>query len=212
MKIYDYPAVPNPRRLNIFLAEKGLEIPRVQVDLLKGEQLKPEFRAKSPNCDVPVLELDDGTCISQTHAVCRYLETLHPNPPLYGTTAKEVGLIEMWNQICFTNGFQGVADLFRNGPDWFEHRALVGPHDYEKIPALVERGRKRILNFYDDINHHLTSQCYFVGNHFSAADITALVTVDFSQRVNVKIPKQHKNLLHWHALVSERPSVISNSA
>jgi len=211
MKLYDYPGVPNPRRLNIFMAEKGIEIPRVQVDLLKGEQFTPEFRAKSPNCDVPTLELDDGVCISQTNAICRYLETIHPTPPLYGTTAEEIGIIEMWNQICFTNGFQAVADLFRNGPDWLEGRGLIGPHNYEKIPALVERGRARILNFYEDINHHLASQCYFAGNHFSAADITALVTVDFAQWAKVEIPEQHKNLHHWHALVSERPSVLSNS-
>lgn len=211
MKLYDYPGVPNPRRLNIFMSEKGIRIPRVQIDLLKGEQFEPTFRNKNPNCDVPTLELDDGTCISQTNAICRYLETLHPEPPLYGKTPKEIGLIEMWNQICFTNGFQAVADLFRNGPDWFDGRALIGPHNYDKIPQLVDRGHQRILNFYDDINHHLTNQCYFSGNHFSVADITALVTVDFAQWAKVKVPSQHKNLLHWHALVSERPSVQANS-
>ena len=211
MKLYDYPGVPNPRRLNIFMSEKGIRIPRVQIDLLKGEQFEPSFRNKNPNCDVPTLELDDGTCISQTNAICRYLETIYPEPPLYGTTPKEIGLIEMWNQICFTNGFQAVADLFRNGPDWFDGRALIGPHNYDKIPQLVDRGHQRILNFYDDINHHLTNQCYFSGNHFSVADITALVTVDFAQWAKVKVPSQHKNLLHWHALVSERPSVQANS-
>lgn len=211
MKLYDYPGVPNPRRLSIFMSEKGIEIPRVNVDLLKGEQFDPEFRAKSPNCDVPTLELDDGTCISQTHAICRYLENIHPNPPLYGTTAKEIGLIEMWNQICFTNGFQAVADFFRNGPSWFDGRALIGPHNYEKIPELVERGRQRIMNFYDDLNHHLGSQCYIAGKHFSVADITALVTVDFAQQVNVRMPQTHQNLLHWHSLISERPSVQENS-
>lgn len=211
MKLYDYPGVPNPRRLNIFMSEKGICIPRVQVDLLKGEQFEASFKAKSPNCDVPTLELDDGSCISQTNAICRYFETLHPEPPLYGTTPKEIGLIEMWNQICFTNGFQAAADLFRNGPDWFEDRALIGPHNYAKIPELVDRGRQRIMNFYADINHHLTAQCYFAGNHFSVADITALVTIDFAQWAKVPIPKQFKNLLHWHALVSERPSVQDNS-
>lgn len=211
MKLYDYPGVPNTRRLNIFMSEKGIRIPRVQIDLLKGEQFEDAFREKSPNCDVPTLELNDGTCISQTNAICRYLETLHPEPPLYGTTPKQIGLIEMWNQICFTNGFQAAADLFRNGPDWFEGRALIGPHNYEKIPQLVDRGRQRIINFYNDINRHLTTQCYFAGSHFSVADITALVTVDFALRVKVPISKQHKNLLHWHILVSERPSVQANS-
>ncbi len=211
MKLYDYPGVPNPRRLNIFMAEKGIDIPRVQVDLLKGEQLEPEFRAKSPNCDVPTLELDNGTCISQLNAVCRYLEALHPEPPLYGATPEEIGTIEMWNQICFTNGFQAVADLFRNGPDWFEGRALVGPHNYDKIPELVDRGRQRIMNFFDDMEQHLASHKYVAGSEFSVADITALVTVDFAQWAKVTIPDNHINLKRWHALVSERPSVRDNS-
>lgn len=211
MKLYDYPGVPNPRRLNIFMAEKGITIPRIQIDLLKGEQLEAAFHEKSPNCDVPTLELDDGTCISQLNAVCRYLEALHPNPPLYGTTPEEIGAIEMWNQICFTNGFQAVADLFRNGPDWFEGRALIGPHNYDKIPELVDRGRQRVMNFYSDIDHHLANHDYFAGNQFSVADITALVTVDFAQWAKVNVPDTHKNLKRWHTLVSERPSVKSNS-
>lgn len=210
VKLYDYPGVPNPRRLNIFMSEKGIDIPRITIDLLKGKQFEAGFKAKSPNCDVPTLELDDGTCISQTNAICRYLETIYPTPPLFGTTAKDIGLIEMWSQICFTNCFQAAADLFRNGPNWFEDRALVGPHNYEKIPQLVNRGQQRIKNFYDDISHHLASQCYIAGSHFSAADITALVSIDFAQQVGAPIPPKHKNLLHWHALVSERPSVQNN--
>ncbi len=211
MKLYDYPGVPNPRRLNIFLTEKGLDFPREQVDLLKGEQFAEDFRRKSPNCDVPVLELDDGTCISQTNAICRYLEALQPEPPLYGRNPREIGLVEMWNNICFTNGFQAVADLFRNGPDWFEGRALVGPHNYNKIPELVERGRQRINNFYSDINQHLNGKDYFVSGYFSVVDITALVTVDFAIWTGVTISPTHEHLLNWHHRLSERPSIKVNS-
>lgn len=211
MKLYDYPGVPNPRRLSIFLAEKGLGFPRINVDLLKGEQLNEEFRAKSPNCDVPVLELEDGTHISQLNAVCRYLEACYPEPPLYGRNPKEIGLVEMWNNICFTNGFQAVADLFRNGPDWFEGRGLVGPHNYNKIPELVERGRLRINNFHEDINQHLRNRNYFVDDYFSVADITALVTVDFASWAGVDMPATCEHLLAWHQRVSSRPSVIDNS-
>ncbi len=211
MKLYDFPGVPNPRRLNIFLAEKGLDFPRTHVDLLKGEQLAEDFRSKSPNCDVPALELDDGTCISQTNAICRYLEALHPEPPLYGRNPREIGLVEMWNNICFTNGFQAVADLFRNGPDWFEGRALIGPHNYNKIPELVERGRLRINNFYSDADKHLNNQDYFVDGYFSVADITALVTVDFCIWAGMPAPTSCKSLLNWHSRVSERPSIRENS-
>lgn len=211
MKLYDYSGVPNSRRLNIFLAEKSLDFPRTIIDLMKGEQLSEEFHAKSPNCDVPVLEMDDGTCISQLNAVCRYLEACYPEPPLYGRDPREIGLVEMWNNICFTNGFQAVADLFRNGPDWFEGRALIGPHNYDKIPALVERGRLRINNFYKDINQHLRNRNYFVDDYFSVADITALVTVDFSSWAGVNVPTTCEYLLAWHQRVSSRPSVIDNS-
>lgn len=211
MKLYDYPGVPNPRRLNIFMAEKGIDFPRIEVDLLKGEQLTADFRQKSPNCDVPVLELDDGTCISQTNAIARYLEARHPEPPLFGATVQEIGLVEMWNQICFTNGFQAVADLFRNGPDWLDGRALVGPHNYDKIPALVERGRQRIMNFYGDLNQHLANRSYLAGNNFSMADITALVTIDFAEWAGVAMPDGHEHLRRWHQQISERPSVVANS-
>ncbi|WP_461482368.1 glutathione S-transferase family protein [Porticoccus sp.] len=210
MKLYDYPGVPNPRRLNIFLAEKGLDFPRIQVDLMNGEQLTEDFRSKSPNCDVPVLELDDGTCLSQTNAICRYLEAVYPQPALYGRTPREIGLVEMWNNICFTNGFQAVADLFRNGPDWFEGRALIGPHHYNKIPELVERGRQRINNFYHDINNHLRDKDYFVQGYFSVADITALATIDFAIWSGTTIPPECKNLLDWHQRVSQRPSIKAN--
>ena len=211
MKLYDYPGVPNPRRLNIFLAEKNLDIPRIKVDLLKGEQLSDAFRAKSPNCDVPALELDDGTHISQVNAICRYLEACYPEPPLYGRTPKEIGLVEMWNNICFTNGFQAVADYFRNGPDWLEGRALIGPHNYDKIPALVERGRQRIHHFFNDIDEHLSSRNYFADDYFSVADITALVTVDFAAWAGVDVPDSARHLIAWHRRVSERSSVKSNS-
>lgn len=211
MKLYDYPGVPNPRRLNIFLAEKNLDISRIQIDLLKGEQLSEAFRSKSPNCDVPVLELNDGTHISQVNAICRYLEACYPEPPLYGRTPKEIGLVEMWNNICFTNGFQAVADFFRNGPDWFEGRALIGPHNYDKIPELVERGRQRIHHFFNDIDEHLSNRHYFADDYFSVADITALVTVDFASWAGVGVPDSARHLIAWHQRVSERSSVKSNS-
>lgn len=211
MKLFDYPAAPNPRRLSIFLTEKGLDFPRTQINLMKGEQFAEDFRCKSPNCDVPVLELDDGNCISQTNAICRYLEAEYPEPPLFGRNALEIGLVEMWNNICFTNGFQAVADLFRNGPDWFEGRALIGPHNYDKIPALVERGKQRITNFYQDIDQHLKGKDYFVKGYFSVADITAVVTVDFATWTGMTVPATCEHLLNWHQRVSERPSIKANS-
>lgn len=207
MKLYTFPPAPNPRRVTIFMAEKDIEIPTVNVDLLKGEQFSAEFRAKSPLCDVPVLELDNGTCISQVNAICRYLEAVYPHNPLYGDTPEQVGLIEMWNHICFFNGLHSVAEVYRNGEQWPEGRALIGHHSYNKLPQLVERGIQRVNNFFSDLDERLAGNQYIAGEQFSIADITALAAVDFAKWVKLRVPESHGNLRRWYALVNERPSV-----
>ncbi len=211
MKLYTFPGAPNPRRVAIFMSEKGIDIPTVNVDLMKQEQLEPAFRAKNPNCDVPALELDDGTCLSQVNAVCRYLEAIYPENPLYGTRPEQIAQIEMWNHLCFFNGLHSVAEVLRNSPKWPEGRALTGPYDYRKIPELMARGKQRVSDFFSDIDNHLADSEYFVGGEFSMADITALAAVDFTKWVRIEIPDTHQHLLRWYALVSERPSVKANT-
>ena len=206
MKLYDFTIAPNPRRVRIFLAEKGIEIPIQQVDLTQGEQFSEDFSKKGPLNDVPALELDNGTCITQVNAICRYLEALYPEKPLFGSTPEEIGRIEMWDHIAFMNGIGAVAESFRNGAEMFEGRALVGKHRYAQIPALVERGRERTLNFFSDMDERLSESEFVAGENYSAADITTLVAVDFAQWIELGIPGECQHLKRWHEQVSQRPS------
>lgn len=206
MKLYDFTIAPNPRRVRIFLAEKGIEIPTVQVDLTKGEQFDPQFVLKSPLCEVPVLELDDGQCISQVNAICRYIEARYPEKPLLGETPEQIGQIEMWNHIAFINGIGSVGEALRNSHEMFKDKPLVGRHHYAQIPALVERGKKRALDYFADINERLGQSEYLAGDNFSMADITNLVVVDFAKWIDIEVPDEHTHLLSWYQRVSQRPS------
>ena len=206
MKLYDYIHAPSPRRVRIFLAEKGIEIPTVQVDLAKGEQFAPEFRRMNPRCTVPVLELDDGTCLWETLAICFYLEQLHPEPVLMGRDAGEKAQVLQWNQRIENDGFQAVAEALRNSNKRFQGHALTGAVGFEQIPALAERGFKRTELFLRDMDAHLADRRYVLGDRFTMADITALVVVDFAGRIRMTIPENHLHLKRWHEEVSARPS------
>ncbi|MGJ5139108.1 glutathione S-transferase N-terminal domain-containing protein [Bradyrhizobium oligotrophicum] len=148
MKLYDAAVAPSPRRVRIFLAEKGLAIPMVRLDLRAGEQFEPEFRALNPQCTVPVLELDSGAAITDVIAICRYLEELHPAPPLMGRDAEERALIECWIRRIEWDGLYALQEAFRNGTPGLERRALPGPLPLEQIPALAERGRLRVAHYF----------------------------------------------------------------
>lgn len=206
MKLYDFTIAPNPRRVRIFMAEKGIEIPTVQVNLKEGEQFAPEFVAKTGFNEVPILELDNGTCISQVNAICRYLEAANPQNPLFGATPEEMGVIEMWNHLTFMNGIGAVAEAFRNSAEMFKDHAIVGPRPYAQIPALAERGRERTLNFLADMDKHLANREFIAGDKYSVADITTLVAVDFAQWIKIDIAPEQSNLRRWHTSVSARPS------
>lgn len=210
MKLYDFPKAPNPRRVNIFLAEKGIEVERALVDLSKGEQLAPAYRAKNPACDVPMLELDDGTCISQIRGICRYFEEVHPQTPLLGATPEEKASVEMWEHLAFMNGLLAVAEVFRNTASGFVGRAVVGPHDYPQIAAVAERGRARVQHFFTDFDARLAHTPYVAGDNYSLADITTLVTCDFAKWIKTGIPDSCTHLKAWYAKVSQRPAVLAN--
>ena len=155
MKLYTFPGAPNPLRVHLLIAEKGLEMETEVVDLTTQQQLTPEYRQKNPNCDVPMLELDDGRCVSQVPAIMLYLEQRFPSPPLYGDTSEAVAQTVMWEHLMATNGLGAVAEVLRNSSKAMVDRALVGSHDYEQIPALVVRGRKRTRDFFGDLNARL---------------------------------------------------------
>jgi len=129
MKFYDCATAPSPRRVRIFIAEKKADIPTVQVDLRAAEHLTEAFRAKNPRCTVPVLELDDGTCLGETIAICDYLESIYPQAPLLGRTPKERALVLMWNHWIEDLGFSAAAEAFRNSAPSFKDRAIPGPEN-----------------------------------------------------------------------------------
>jgi glutathione S-transferase len=199
MRLYDSKMAPNPRRVRIFLAEKGVQVPLVQVDLAKAESRQPAFRAKNPLGGVPVLELDDGTCIAESVAICRYFECLHPDPPLFGTDAKGQALVEMWQRRMEFELFQTITGVFRHTHAFFEGRI-------EQVPeygAVCRRAAERALAWLDE---ELAGRPFVAGDRFTVADITALCGIDFGRVSGIKPAPDQKNLLRWHAAVASRPS------
>ena len=206
MKLYDCTTAPSPRRVRIFLAEKGISVPTVQVDLRNGEQFSDAFRAINPDCTVPALVLDDGTVIADAVAICGYLEELHPEPALIGTTPQERAIVIALNRQIERDGFFAAMDALRNAAKGLKGRALPGPHDYEQIPELAERGRKRIEQFFRDMNARLAGRAFVAGDRYTLADISALIVTDFADRLKLEVPDECADLRRWYAAVSERPS------
>jgi glutathione S-transferase len=206
MKSYDCVTAPSPRRVRIFLAEKGLTVPTVQVDLRNGEQFTPAFRALNPDCMVPVLELDSGAAITDIIAICRYFEELHPDPPLMGRTAEERAVIESWLRRIEWDGIYAAQEAFRNATPGLKGRALPGPVSLEQIPALAERGRLRLRHFFAWLDARLADNEHVCGPHFTIADISGMVAVDFSAWAKLRPPEHFGHLQRWYKDVSTRPS------
>ncbi len=206
MKFYDCHTAPSPRRVRIFIAEKGLEIETVEIDMRKGEQLSDEFRAINPNCTVPALVLDDGTRLLTTAGIRNYLEDLHPTPPLMGATAKEKGVIaDLQWQIEF-GGSLAMAEALRNSVPGMKGRALPGPVNYEQIPELAERGKMRAQRFLDNVDHMIGDKPFVAGDNYSIADIDLLIMIDFAGWLKMGLPEGAANAWRWYEAVSSRPS------
>ena len=208
MRLFDFALAPNPRRVRMFLAEKSVEIPLVQVNTREREQFEPSFSAVNPLNAVPVLELDDGTCIAESVAICRYIEEVHPEPPLMGTDAKDKAIVEMWNRRMELVGYAAAAETVRNALPMFEDRGLSGvPGGVPQIPALVDRGKQTLGRFFGLLDRQLADNAFVAGEAFTIADITAFVTIEFAKRVDVEIPGSGAdNVLRWQAEVASRPS------
>ena len=208
MKLYDFPIAPSPRKVGIFIAEKGLDIPTVVINLREGEQRAEAFRAVNPRATVPALELDDGTCITESLAICHYLEQIHPKPNLLGADAKEQALVLMWHDITTLDGYLGIAEAIRNSSEMFRHRGLPGPVSYEQIPALAERGHQRTQVFFDDLDDRLVESPYVAGERFTYADIAAYVYMGFAARwLKIEPTVERSALGRWADEISARPSV-----
>jgi glutathione S-transferase len=200
MKLYDSGRAPNPRRVRIFLAEKGVSVPAEQVDLGAMEHKSEAFTTLNPLQRVPVLALDDGTVITESVAICRYFERLRPEPPLFGRGPKEEALVEMWNRRMELNLLNAVSNVFRHS-----HPAMK-ELEVPQVGDWAESNKPRVAEFLAILDTELRDQLYVVGDHFTIADITGLVAVDFMKPARLAIPDDLVNVRRWHAQVSARPS------
>lgn len=206
MKLYVWHKAPNPRRLLIFLAEKGLEIPSEDVGA-EGARLKPEYLARYPQATVPMLELDDGTQIGEAMVICRYLEELHPDPRLMGIDARDRAIVEMWERRAYEEGLIAVSEMFRNKHPLFADRSVAGSATpVPQVPALVERGAARLQLFFRKFDTQLAENDFVAGPRFTVADATTLAAIDFAALMRSPIPDDCPNLRRWHGAVSARPS------
>jgi glutathione S-transferase len=197
---------PNSRRVRIFLAEKGMALTLIPVDLGAGNQHSETYQAINPRRVVPILVLEDGTTIGEVPAIMRYLDEAFPETPLLGATPKDKGLVAMWERYAELEGFAAVMEGVRNKNAGLKGRAIAGPHGYQQIPALVDRSVLRAKNFLADLNERLGQVSFVAGDQFSAADITALVTIDFAKALEITVPERHRALTRWYEAVSVRPS------
>ena len=197
MKVYTYPAAPNPQRLAAFMKYKGIEIETEEVDMAVQAQLSEEYRAINPDATVPCLVLDDGTVISQVIGMVTYLEEIYPEKPLLGTTPTEKALVISWCHKLTNTLTGGVANAFRNRSKSFVGRGLPGPLDVPQIPDLIERGIAQIDFSLKELNEHLGKNTWLAGENFTFADIDLLVGIGFMGWIKKEIPEDYSNLLAW---------------
>lgn len=207
MKLYTFPAAPSPRRVHLFLAEKGLELDQQIVDLRSGEHLHTDYFTHHAQRTVPALELDTGRWLTESAAICRFLEEYQPEPRLLGNSIIERALIADCDHWIEMHGLLAVMEAFRNYARGMRDRALPGPRPVAQIAELAERGRERYGWFLQDFNQKLTEHAYAAGDGFSVADITAFVTIDFARSaIKVDIPTEAEYLLDWFQRIRQRPT------
>jgi glutathione S-transferase len=200
MKLYDGGRAPNPRRVRIFLAEKGITLPLEAVDLGSLQHKSPAYSAVNPLQRLPALELDDGTVLTESIAICRYFEEVQPEPALFGRGALEKARVEMWNRRLELNFLGLVAHVFRNS-----HPAMKDM-EQPQVPAWAEANKPRITTFLHLLDRELKERRFAAGDSYSVADITGLVAVDFMKPAKLTLPEELANVRRWHAEISARPS------
>ena len=199
MKLHESPS-PNARRVTVFMAEKGIECEKVAVDIRGGENIQAEYLRKNPVGRVPVLELDDGTFISESIAICRYLEAIQPEPNLFGLSAIEIANIEMWQRRVELNLFLEIAGAFRNITGFFKDRETCVK---EWGQVCAEKAPKSLAMFDDQLLHNE----YLAGDRFTVADITLAITLDFAEMVKVAPLPALNNISRWRERVVARASL-----
>jgi glutathione S-transferase len=200
MKLYDFKIAPNPRRVRIFIAEEGLSIPLEAVDLLSRQSRTPEFLNKNPSAHVPVLELDDGSCLAESVAICRYLELIHPDPNLMGRDAREQAFIEMWQRRMELELFFAVEGYFKRTDPMFKGR-------FTQLPIYAEEQRVETLVRLRRLDSELTGREFIAADRYTIADITAQVALDlFTSLAHQPFPSELSNVTRWYNAVFARPS------
>ncbi len=207
MKLYEFSLAPNPRRVRMFLAEKGIQVPVVPINTREKEQFSEAFLKVNPRGTIPALVLDDGTTLTESVSICRYFEELHPEPALFGRDAKEKAVVDMWNRRMEIEGYAPAGDVVRNSLEMFEDRAIAGiPNGVPQIAALAERGRASFTRFLGRLDERLDESHFIAGEQLSIADQTAFITIDFAKRGELEVPNTAKNILRWQSEMAARPS------
>lgn len=206
---YDFPMAPSPRRARIVLREKGIDHETAVVNLVEQEQLGDAFRQINPRCTVPAVRLENGAVLDDNAAILAWADAAYPEPPLLGRSPVERGEVASWIARTEFEGLMAVAEALRNSTSRMKGRALTGPADVEQIPALAERGMKRIPLFWEVLEERLTGRAWLAGDAFSAADIAALVVVDFSRVVKAQPSAAHQEIWRWRKALDARPSVAA---
>jgi len=203
MKLYDGGRAPNPRRVRVFLVEKGITVPTEQVDLGKLQQRGDAYTAVNPLQRVPALVLDDGTVIAESIAICRYFEAINPEPPLFGRGALDSALVEMWNRRAELHLLFPVANVFQH-----LHPAMKIMID-PQVPEWGEANKPRVMAFLQILDNELAGRPYVAGKDFTVADITAMIAVDFMRVSKLTVPENLSHVRRWHEAVSARPSAAA---
>ena len=199
MRLFHSPLAPNARRVRMFLAEKGLEVPLAPVDLAKLEQKDDGYSAVNPFQLVPALELDDGSVIVESIAICRYFEELHPAPPLFGVGAREKALVEMWNRRIELEIFAPVGNVW-------SHLSKIAEGRGRRIPEFGEIQKRAAINRIAWLDTEMRNREFIAGDRYSIADITTLCMIDFARTVDIRIQPEQTGLARWYGSVSSRPS------
>lgn len=204
MKLYNLKGGMNPRRVRIFLAEKGIEIPLQDVDMTKGENTTPDFLAKNPMGKLPVLELDDGTFITESVAICRYFESSHPEPNMFGTNPLETANIEMWTRRTELDFAIPILQVFEHLHPFWEGRVT-------QITACGELARDKVLARMEWLNTELGNRAiddrhYLAAGRYTVADITLQSALIVAKACGVRIPEESTHLTQWFATVTARPT------
>ena len=199
MKLYDNRFAPSPRRVRFLLAEKSIQLPSVVVDIATGAAQTPAFRQINPLAELPVLELDDGSRLTESLAICRYLESLHPEPNLLGRDARETAEIEMWTLRLMFRLYVPTTQVFRNTHSFWAGRI-------QQVPEFGEVMRKAVFDMHELLDGVLAKRQYLAGERFTMADIVGFTSIDFGKPSNLRIGDAHPNLKRWYAEIGARPA------